>query len=107
MDIAHWRQEIDLLETQLIQTLNQRARFAIEIGEIKRKESKKVYDEARELEILKHVGSGASNPEIATTLGISRATVARHIANILEKLGVANRTEATSVAAANGVLVTS
>ena len=61
----------------------------------------------RELEILKHVGSGASNPEIATTLGISRATVARHIANILEKLGVANRTEATSVAAANGVLVTS
>lgn len=62
MDIAHWRQEIDLLETQLIQTLNQRARFAIEIGEIKRKESKKVYDEARELEILKRVASKNLGP---------------------------------------------
>ena len=62
MDIAHWRQEIDLLETQLIQTLNQRARFAIEIGDIKRKEGKKVYDEAREIEILKRVARKNDGP---------------------------------------------
>ena len=62
MDIAHWRQEIDLLETQLIQTLNQRARFAIEIGEIKRQEGMKVYDAARENEILDRVARKNDGP---------------------------------------------
>ena len=37
-------------------------------------------------------------------LEISRNTVARHIRNILGKLGVPNRTEAASLAAANGLL---
>lgn len=58
---------------------------------------------AREIQVLRLAADGASNPEIAEELGIKRATVARHIANILEKLGAANRTEAVSMAAAGGL----
>ena len=35
MHINHWRDQIDLIETQLIQLLNTRAEHAIEIGLIR------------------------------------------------------------------------
>lgn len=59
---------------------------------------------AREIQVLRLAADGSNNPEIAEELGIKRATVARHIANILEKLGAANRTEAVSIAATGGLL---
>jgi DNA-binding CsgD family transcriptional regulator len=47
----------------------------------------------REREIARRVASGASNPEIAAALFLSRKTVERHVSNILAKLGLRNRTE--------------
>jgi len=47
----------------------------------------------REREILRLVAEGASNPEIASSVFLSRKTVERHISNILRKVGVRNRTE--------------
>lgn len=52
----------------------------------------------RELEVLQLVASGRTNKEIASELFISEHTVARHVQNIMAKLGVATRTEAASVA---------
>jgi NarL family two-component system response regulator LiaR len=52
----------------------------------------------RELEILALIVEGLNNPEIAGQLFISRATVSVHVSNILSKLGVSNRVEATSLA---------
>ncbi|MCL6613605.1 MAG: response regulator transcription factor [Firmicutes bacterium] len=48
----------------------------------------------RELEILRLVAAGASNKEIAAALFITEGTVKNHITNILDKLGVSDRTQA-------------
>jgi len=52
----------------------------------------------RELEILKLMVSGMSNPDIAKKLFVSRSTIKFHVSNILMKLGAATRTEAVSMA---------
>ena len=52
---------------------------------------------ARERQILERVASGKENDEIALTLGIAPATVAKHLEHIYVKLGVANRTAAAAV----------
>ncbi len=50
----------------------------------------------RELDVLKHVARGLTNPEIAGQLSVSENTVRFHLKNIFEKLGVTNRTEAAA-----------
>lgn len=52
----------------------------------------------RELEVLRLVTDGRSNPEIAGALVISRKTTAHHVSRILAKLGVRTRGEATAAA---------
>ncbi|HEY8326252.1 MAG: response regulator [Ktedonobacterales bacterium] len=49
---------------------------------------------ARELEVLTRIARGRSNPEIAQELVISEPTVRTHIANILTKLHLSDRTQA-------------
>jgi DNA-binding NarL/FixJ family response regulator len=57
----------------------------------------------RELEIARLVAGGASNPEIAERLFLSRKTVERHVSNALRKTGARNRAElAARVTSAEG-----
>ncbi|MGW4896307.1 LuxR C-terminal-related transcriptional regulator [Kitasatospora sp. NPDC004240] len=58
----------------------------------------------RELEVLRQVAAGASNRRIATELGISEHTVARHLQNIFAKLDVSSRTAASTFALEHGLL---
>ena len=48
----------------------------------------------REIEVIKLVAQGLDNPEIAEKLVISLPTVRSHVTNILNKLGLSNRTQA-------------
>jgi DNA-binding NarL/FixJ family response regulator len=47
----------------------------------------------REREIARLIAAGASNPEVAQRLFLSRKTVERHVSNVLRKVGVRNRAE--------------
>ena len=49
---------------------------------------------AREQEVLRLIGRGAANKEIAAELSITERTARTHVSNILGKLGLASRTQA-------------
>ena len=50
----------------------------------------------RELEVLRLLAAGKPNQQIADELVVALNTVKKHVAHILDKLGAANRTEATT-----------
>jgi LuxR family maltose regulon positive regulatory protein len=60
----------------------------------------------REAEVLSLIAEGLSNAEIASCLFITLSTVKGHVANILGKLGVKNRTQAATRARGLGLLPT-
>jgi two-component system, NarL family, response regulator LiaR len=57
----------------------------------------------RELDVLKLLGLGLINQQIAQRLGISEATVRTHISNIVGKLQLAGRTQAALYAVREGL----
>jgi len=61
--------------------------------------SSKLFLSDRELEVLKLVGQGLTNCEMAERLCISRRTVDHHIGHILSKLGAPNRAAAAVMGA--------
>ena len=58
---------------------------------------------SREVEVLQNVAQGMSNQEIARTLKIKEGTVRIHVGNILNKLQLANRTQAALYALREGL----
>ena len=73
----------------------------------RRREAPDVVEEPltpREVQVLELLAEGLANKAIADRLGISDQTVKFHVAAILGKLGVANRTEAVRAAARRGLI---
>ncbi len=75
------------------------ARLLRDVAESKFSEDKDVEVlTEREIEVLKLLAQGASNPKIAEALHISINTVKTHISHILAKLDLENRTQAAAYA---------
>ena len=58
----------------------------------------------RELEVLKVLGTGASNAEIGAQLFLAENTIKTHVARILAKLGLRDRVQAVVLAYESGLL---
>jgi DNA-binding CsgD family transcriptional regulator/tetratricopeptide (TPR) repeat protein len=58
---------------------------------------------AREVEVLGLIADGRTSREIADTLGISPATVERHITNLYRKISARGRADATAYAMRHGI----
>src|SRR6266704_3365655 len=58
----------------------------------------------REIDVLKHIGGGNRNRDIAERLFISEETVKVHIKHIMEKLGASDRTQAVAIAVRRGII---
>lgn len=61
-ELTRLREAIDRVDDVLVKLLNQRARYAIEIGEIKGVLSLPIYSPEREKEVLQHVESASPGP---------------------------------------------
>ena len=58
----------------------------------------------RELEVLRFVGTGVTNGQIAAELGLSEATVKTHLNRLMTKLGISSRAQAVVVAYETGLV---
>jgi len=58
----------------------------------------------REMEVLQLIAQGTTNQKIAEKLTISHGTVKRHVSNILNKLHLADRTQAAVYAWQEGII---
>jgi HD-GYP domain-containing protein (c-di-GMP phosphodiesterase class II) len=58
----------------------------------------------REIEVLTLIARGASNKQVAQSLGITTKTAGTHIERIYTKIGASNRSTATLFAMQNGLL---
>ena len=59
---------------------------------------------SRELDVLRLLVGGMRNRQIALALNIAEGTVKLHVSSVLAKLGVADRTEAVTVALQRGIV---
>ncbi len=62
MGIATWREKIDQLDEQLVRLINERARAARAIGELKRDSELPVYEPKREQQVFEHVRAVNAGP---------------------------------------------
>lgn len=59
---------------------------------------------AREREVLRLLATGATDPQIARTLGLSPATVQTHVRNVKAKLGARTRAQAVALGISRGLI---
>lgn len=62
MDIAEWRKKIDEIDQRLVEILNERARAARAIGELKRNTNAPIYEPEREKQIFANVQKANRGP---------------------------------------------
>ena len=62
MDIADWRKKIDAIDQEVLRLLNERARAAHEIGQIKQTSHAAVYEPDRERAIFANLHKTNSGP---------------------------------------------
>ena len=82
--LQHWRKKIDQIDRQLVDLLNERSRYAIEIGRIKGRESLQIYDPVREKAVIRNAQDSTRGP-------LSKEAVGRLFESIIDETRRAER----------------
>jgi len=61
-DMSEWRNRIDKVDEKILDLLNERAKYVIEIGRIKSQDNLDVFDPEREKNIMSHLCEMNSGP---------------------------------------------
>lgn len=77
-ELTRLRDAIDRVDEVLVKLLNQRARYAVEIGELKSQLGLPIYVPEREKEVLRHVEGASAGP-------LSGITVRRLFERIIDE----------------------
>ena len=62
MDLSEWRARIDAVDQQIVDLLNQRMQYVLEIGRLKRQHGRPVQDRERERLILERLTAYNQGP---------------------------------------------
>ena len=62
MDMGDWRDKIDDVDQRLVKLLNERARYVLEIGALKKELKLPVYEPRREAEIFQNIKTWNGGP---------------------------------------------
>lgn len=74
--LEQWRREIDILDSELLRLLNERARIAAELGALKYSSGLPVYDGRRERQILARLCESNQGPlDAAGVMSIFRTII--------------------------------
>ena len=65
MDLDHWRARIDEVDARLLQLINERLEYAVEIGKIKQAEGRQIRAPERERQVLARLVQSNSGPASA------------------------------------------
>ncbi|WAH37788.1 response regulator [Alicyclobacillus dauci] len=81
--------------SQGLPTLDSKAQKTL-MGQVQAQNERELWQDLtdRELDVLRAIGTGKNNQEIADSLGIGIKTVKTHVSNVLLKLCVQDRTQA-------------
>jgi DNA-binding NarL/FixJ family response regulator len=96
--------DLSQIRLALRETMAQGAYWASEAAEMLALAARHELLTPREREVLGRVAQGASDKEIAETLGLSRHTVVEHLSRVREKLGARNRAEVVVIAQQRGII---
>ena len=94
-EMEGWRIEIDKIDLMLVELLNRRGECAIEIGRIKKRSNREIYDPEREKNVIRNVQKAASGP-------LKKEAVGRLFERIIDESRRAEREAGVSEKSAPG-----
>jgi DNA-binding NarL/FixJ family response regulator len=105
-DSAELRLAVEAAEAGLVLLHPSSARnlVAVRLADFPKDEDEMEHLTAREREVLRLIGDGLGNKQIAARLGVSEHTAKFHTSSILGKLGASNRTEAVTEGIRKGII---
>ena len=62
MTLSSLRRQIDQVDTQILRLLNRRAKLGLQVGRLKKRQSRRVFDPTREQAILRRVSRASHGP---------------------------------------------